>query len=216
MLHSPNYTGIFASVITGSFDLASRIDETDPDRDYRIDPLVMLYGNVIERGDAIAYAPQVTRGTFRGGAGPDLVVGMAWGDVWVSNDTSEAYGRALGLPYSPLALPEPPAVPLRFVELATAPWPVSGNLPGGKSGTFVVYDPATHAALRKYSDSRNYQPVFPPYVPQAPPEPIFPTQLAQHHELWSELHAAHFAGGVVTITDPYGDADPETGGSACP
>lgn len=216
MLHSPNFAGTFAPVITGSFDIASRIDETDPARDYRVDPIVMLYGNIIERGDAIAYAPQVTGGGFRGGAGPDLVVGMAWGDVWVSNDTSEAYGRALGLPYAPLALPAPPAEPLRFVELPEVGWPVSGNLPGGRSGGFVVYAPATHAALRKYADSRNYQTLFPPYVAQSPPEPVFPTQLAQHHELWSELHAGHFAGGAVTITDPYADLDPETGGSACP
>lgn len=216
MLHSPNFAGTFAPVITGSYDIASRIDETDPARDYRVDPIVMLYGNVLERGDAIAYAPQVTRGTYRGGAGPDLVVGMAWGDVWVSNDSSEALGRALGLPYAALALAMPPADPLRFVELATATWPVSANLPGGKSGAFVVYNPATHASLRKYSDTRNYEPVFPPYVPQSPPEPIFPTQLARHHELWSELHAAHFAGGTVTITDPYADSEPEVAGTACP
>lgn len=216
MLHSPNFAGIFAGAITGPFDVAGRIDETDPARDFRIDPLVMLYTNVIERGDALAYAPLVVPGTLRGGAGPDLVVTMAWGDVWVSNDTTEAYARALGLPFAPMAGASPPTAPVRFVELATAAWPLAGNLPGGRTGGFVVFDPAGHAAFRKYEELRNFEPLFPPYVERNPPEVIFPTQTAQHQELWSELMAARFAGGAVALTDPYADVDPETGGTACP
>jgi hypothetical protein len=216
LLHSPNYAALFAGAITETLGVADRIDPEIPSRAYRVDPIVMLHGNVIERGDAIAYAPQVTRGTFRGGSGPDLVVAMAWGDVWVSNDTTEAYGRALGLPFADMALPSPPAQPIRYVDLPTQAWPIRGNLPAGRTGAFVVFSPTGHAALRKYVEQRNYQPEYPPLVPLNPPERIFPTQIAQHHELWTELMTTHFAGGGVTLTDPYADADPETGGTSCP
>ena len=80
----------------------------------------------------------------------------------------------------------------------------------------MVYNPAGHASLRYYQESRNFEPLFPPYVPVSPEEVIFPAQTAQHHELWTELLSDHFDGGGVAITDPYADADPETGGSACP
>jgi hypothetical protein len=217
MLHSPNYAALFAGAITGAYDIADQIDVADPARDTRIHPLVMLHGNVIERGDAIAYAPLVTRGALRGGAGPDLVVSIAWGDVWVSNDGSEAYAKALGLPLANLASPERPDEPVRFVELDVAPWPVTGNLPGGRSGCLVVFHPAGHAALRKYEEHRNHDPVFPPYVSIEPPERIFPTQAAEIHELWGELVADHFDGdGAVSITDPYADSDPSIAGTPCP
>lgn len=215
MLHSPHYTGLFATVVVDGFGVRDRIDVTDPDRDFEIDPIVMLYGNAIERGDAIAYAPLVTGASLRGGTPPDLAVAMAWGDVWVSNDTTEAYARALGLPHAPMALPEPPAERIRFVELEETTWPVAGNLAGGRTGAFVVFDRAGHASLRKYQDQREYEPVYPPYVEQDPIEIIFPNQLAQHHELWSELVSEHLA-GAVSLTDPYADSDPETGGTACP
>jgi hypothetical protein len=216
MLHSPNYGATFAGAVTGPFDIASRVDVADPTHDMRTDPIVMLFGNVIERGDAIAYAPLVTSGALRGGTGPDLVVTMDWGDVWVSNDTTEAFAKALGLPFSNLALAAPPTQSVRFVDLPTEPWPVSGNLPGGKSGCFVVFSPAGHAMLRKYEEERDFQPEYPPYVAIDPPQPIFPTQEAQAHELWSGLFVSHFAGGATTIVDPYATTDTEMSGSACP
>jgi hypothetical protein len=217
LLHSPNYGATFAAVLTGPYDIADRVDVADPARDMRTDPIVMLFGNVIERGDAIAYAPLVTSGALRGGTGPDLVVTMDWGDVWVSNDTTEAFAKALGLPFSSMDLAAPPAEPVRFVELPTDPWPVSANLPGGASGCFVVFSPAGHAMLRKYEEERNFEPTYPPYVPQSPPERIFPTQEAQAHELWGQLFDSHFTdAGATTIVDPYATADAETGGTACP
>jgi hypothetical protein len=217
MLHSPNYAGTFATTITGPFDIADRVDVADPTHDMRTDPIVMLYGNVIERGDALVYAPLVTSGALRGGSGPDLVVTMDWGDVWVSNDTTEAYARALGLPFSSMALAAPPAEPVRFVDLPSDPWPVSANLPDGKSGCFVVFSPAGHAMLRRYEEERNFEPEFPPYVPVTPIEIIFPTQVAQSHELWGQLFDSHYTdAGATTILDPYATADAETGGSACP
>ena len=104
---------------------------------------------------------------------------------------------------------------MRFVSLATQPWPVSGNLPGGKSGCFVVFNPAAHAMLRLYSGSRSFQPDFPPYTPIAPPEVIAPTQTAHAHELWGSLFLSHYLGST-TITDPYATSISETGGSSCP
>lgn len=217
LLHSPNYSATFASAMTGPYDIAARIDVADPSHDFRIDPIVMLFGNVVERGDAIAYAPLITSGELRGGSGPHLVVGMAWGDVWVSNDTTEGFVKALGLPESTLALATPPSDTVRFVDLPADPWPVSANLPGGKTGCFVVYNPAGHASLRLFEEERNHEPLFPPYVEIVPPAPIAPTQVQQIHELWSELFAGHFdAAPGLSLTDPYADVDNESAGSACP
>lgn len=209
LLHSPNHSASFAAAMTGPYDIADRIDVTDPARDYRVDPAVMLVGNVVERGDAIAYAPLVASGELRAGP-PRVVVGMAWGDVWVSNDTTEAYVKALGLPQSTLALAAPPADTVRYVELEQDPWPA-------ENGCFVVFHPAGHGALRHFEEQRNHEPTFPPYVPVEPPTPIFPTQVQQIHELWGELLSQHFdAAPGIALSDPYADVDNEIAGAACP
>ncbi len=216
MLHSPNYSATFSGAVTGAFDIAERIDVADPTHDYPTDPLVMLYGNVIERGDAIAYAPLVTSGALRGGAGPHVVAAMGWGDVWVSNDTEEAYAHALALPVSTMALAAQPDEPIRFAELDTLAWPVSANRPGSKSGCFVVFNPAGHASLRLIQEERNYEPEFPPYTAISPPMRIDDSLVAQHQELWGELMSDTFDGGAVTITDPFNDPDWFVAGSSCP
>jgi hypothetical protein len=215
MVHSPNFSAAFGTALTAPFDLADRVDGTAPETDWRVDPIVMLYGNVVERGDAIAYAPLVTSGALRGGKGPDLVVAMAWGDVWVSNDTQEAYAKALGLGISTMAASQPPSQPLRYVDLAAAPWPVAGNRPGGATGCFVVFNPAGHSMLRRYEEERDFQPTYPPYVAVTPPTRLFPDQEAQIHDLWGKLMATHF-GGHTTLGDPYADDPIEQSGSSCP
>jgi hypothetical protein len=215
LLHSPNYAPTLGASVIAAYDVADRSDPANVDLDYRVDPLIMLLGNVIERGDAIAYAPLVASGEFRGGVAPDLVVAADWGDVWVPNDGQEALARALDLPVASLALAEPPAQSVRYVELEPAAWPVTANAAGGASACLVVFHPAGHAALRMLRDTRNYEPLFPPYVAVSPPEVIADTQTAEIHELWSETLADHFDGGAVTIEDPYADADAETG-TSCP
>jgi len=216
MLHSPNYAALFATSITETYDIADRVDPADPARDYPLDPLVMLFGNVVERGDAMAYAPLVTSGALRGDTRPDVVAAMPWGDVWVSNDTEEGYARALDLPVSTMALASPPEDPIRFAALDSLAWPVSGNRPGGKSGCFVVFHPAGHASIRLVEEEVNYEPEFPPYVAINPPREIADSLVAQYHELYGELLDDHFDGGAVTITDPFADASWFVPGSTCP
>ncbi|MCA9674252.1 MAG: hypothetical protein KC464_04340, partial [Myxococcales bacterium] len=223
MMHSPNYAGLFLSGITEPYGVGDRVDVAVPARDARVEPIVMLFDNVVERGDALAYAPLVTSGALRGGTSPDVVVAMGWGDVWVSNDTEEQYAKALDLPVATLAQPPPPADDpvtgglVRFVTLDPTSWPVSGNRTGGASGVFVVLHPAGHAMIRKYVEQRNFEPLFPPYVALSPPKPIFPTGTPQVHRLWSELFVDHFdGGGAVTIRDPYRDAITWPSGVGCP
>jgi hypothetical protein len=198
---SPNYSTDFLPVLTGPYDVANRL--APGDLDAGVDPLVSLFGSVMERGDALAYAPAVADGSLRGGSRPDVVVSMYWGDVWVANDTQEGYARALGLPLVPFAAApvQPPGVP-RFAELTTSAPPISGNADGRTAG-FLVFHPAGHTALRNLREDRNYQPMFPPLVIQQPPENIEPQQTAQIHATWGALFADHMAGRVPTVRDPY-------------
>lgn len=205
MMHSPNYSGQFLQVVTSPFGIGSRVTLFDPTRDARFDPIVMMFDNVVERGDSAAYAPDIADGALRGDAGPDLVVGMAWGDVWVSNDTSEAFAAALGLPYTPFpAAPMKPAQAIRYAPLPEVALPVSGNRGAGqRTGAFVVFNPAGHASLRRLAEQRNYDATFPPFIAVDPPTPIPDTQGAQIQAVWGTLFGQHFAGTVPTITDPY-------------
>ncbi len=223
MMHSPNYAGLFQSAVTEPYGVGDRVDILVPSRQARVEPIVMLFGNVVERGDAIAYAPLVTSGALRGGTPPDVVVAMAWGDVWVSNDTTEAYGKAMGLPVATLAQPAPPGDDpvtgglVRFAPLTPIAWPVSGNLPAGRSGCFVVFHPAGHASVRKYQEQRNHEPLHPPFVALSPPRIIFPTGTPEIHQLWGELFTDHLdGGGAVSVLDPYRDASTWPAGSGCP
>lgn len=223
MMHSPNYAGLFQAAVTEPYGVADRVDILEPSRQARVEPIVVLFGNVVERGDAIAYAPMVTSGALRGGTPADVVVGMSWGDVWVSNDGTEAYTKAMGLPVATMAQPAPPGDDpvvgglVRYVDLEPVSWPVSGNLAGGKSGCFVVFHPAGHAAMRKYEEVRNHEPVHPPFVPLDPERVIFPTGTAEMQQMWSELFADHVdGGGAASIQDPFRDATTWPAGSACP
>jgi hypothetical protein len=191
------------NVLTDPFDVGGRV--TAGDRDAGLEPLVMLFGSVCERGDALAYAPYVIDGSLRGGTRPDVVVAMHWGDVWVANDTQEGYAAALGLPYVPFAAaPAQPPQAIRFTELPRRDAPVSGNA-DGRTGALVVFHPAGHSALRNLGEERNYAPEFPPLVPLSPPELIESQQTAQIHEIWGALMADRFAGRVPTLRDPYAD-----------
>jgi len=202
MVHSPNYSAQFLGVLTNPLDIEDRIVMFDPLMDARFDPIVMLNDNAMERGDALAYAPYILDGSLRGGARPDLVVSMHWGDVYVSNDTQEGYAKALGLAYVPFpAAPmQPPQAP-RYVTLDRTPPPVTRNN-GGRTAAFVVFHPAGHRALRSVREERNYDQTYPPFVPANPPVMI-PDQTVQIHEVWGGLMADHFAGTAPTIRDPY-------------
>ncbi len=205
MMHSPNYGSTFLSVLSTPFDLTSRIELYDAEKDARFDPVVALFDSVVERGDALAYAPHTLDGSKRGGTPPDLISTMAWGDVWVSNDSTESLAGAMGLRHMPMTAPTPPAQPIRYATLSTIASPVTGNLPGGRTAAFLVWNPAGHACLRKRVEQRNFQPVFPPVVAQNPPEIIADTQGAPIHELLGELLADFAAARVLTIRDPYAD-----------
>jgi hypothetical protein len=205
MMHSPNYGATFLSVLTTPFGLDGRIVLYDAEKDARFDPIVNLFDSVVERGDALAYAPHTLDGSKRGGTPPDMIATMAWGDVWVSNDSTEGLAAAMGLRHMPMVAPTPPSQPIRYATMGTVASPVTGNLTGGRTGAFLVWNPAGHACLRKTSEERNYQPIFPPVVAQSPPEQIPDTQEAPIHELLGELLADFAASRVLTIVDPYSD-----------
>jgi hypothetical protein len=205
MMHSPNYSAQFLSVVTVPYGIDPRVKLFDPVQDARIDPIVMFFDNVVERGDSAAYAPDVADGNLRGDAGPDLVVAADWGDVWVSNDTQEIFAAALKLPYTPFAAaPTKPAQAVRFATLPEVALPVTGNRGAGqRTGAYVVFNPAGHAALRRIAEERNYDGNYPPFTPVDPATPIPDTQAVQIQALWGALFGAHFAGTVPTIADPY-------------
>ncbi len=203
MMHSPNYAATFLSVLTTPFDLGVRIEPFDPEKDARFDPIVALFDSVVERGDGLAYAPHILDGSKRGGTPADLITTMSWGDVWVPNDSTESVAAAMGLRRLVTTAPSPPAEPVRFVTMPTVTSPVTGNLAGGRTGVFVVWNPAGHAAIRKRIEQRNYQPLFPPIVEQSPVEIIPDTQTDEIHELLGALLADFAADRVATIRDPY-------------
>src|SRR5207253_307041 len=187
MIHSPNYSAQFLQLLTQPYDVQDRVVLFDAAKDARFEPMIMFFDNVLERGDALAYAPDVADGALRGDSGPDVVLSESWGDVWVSNDTQEGFASAMGLPYLPFpAAPTQPPMPDRFVPLPMASGPVSGNRANGaRTGAFVTYHPAGHAALRRYLEERNFQPTYPPFVQIDPATPIPNTQELQSQSVWS-------------------------------
>ncbi len=206
MMHSPNFSGVFLGVLVNPFSLDERVTLWDPQKDARFDPLVSLFNGVVERGDSIAYAAALTDGSLRGGTPANLVMGMAWGDVWVPNDSTEMLAAAAGLGHMTMAGTAAPPGGLGLLRSVTLPaltGPVSGNLPGGRTAAFVVWNRAGHAALRKRIEQRNYSPMYPPLVAINPPEVIDPTQTAEIHELLGELLGDQAAGRTVTVRDPY-------------
>jgi hypothetical protein len=205
MMHSPNYGATFLSVLTTPFGLDGRVVLYDAEKDARFDPIVNLFDSVVERGDALAYAPHTLDGSKRGGTPPDMISTMSWGDVWVSNDSTEGLAAAMGLRFMPTVSPTAPSQPVRYAAMATVASPVTANLAGGRTGAFLVWNPAGHACLRKTAEERNYQPIFPPVVAQSPPEQIPDTQEGPIHELLGELLADFAASRVLTINDPYAD-----------
>ena len=206
MMHSPNYGATFLGVLVNPFSLDGRIELWDPEKDARFDPIVMLFDTVIERGDSLTYARAMTDGSLRGGTPANLIMSMAWGDVWVSNDSTEAFAAAAGLGHMPMSGTEAPPNGLALVRSVTLPAlasPVSGNLPGGRTGAFIVFNRAGHRSLRVKAEETNYSPIYPPFQALSPAEPINPTQTAQIHELIGEMLADQAANRAHTIRDPY-------------
>ena len=208
MMHSPNYSGTFLGVVVNPFALDGRIVLWDAEKDARFDPIVMLMNSVSERGDSIAYAPYLTDGTLRGGTPANLIMTMAWGDVWVPNDSTEWLVGAADLGQLPMTGTQAPPNGLALTRSVTLPMltgPVRGNLAGGRTGAFLVWNRAGHAALRKKVEQRNYSPLYPPLQQLNPVEIIDPTQTAEIHELIGEMLADHAANRTVSVADPYAD-----------
>jgi len=107
-------------------------DATDGD----VERFFPVLQTVLDRGDAVAWAPALLDEPPAGfpGAAPDLLMGMVLDDDTVPNSTNLALARALDVPVVP---PE-----LREVGLVgeTGPAPVTGNLADGRTAGLLQFD----------------------------------------------------------------------------
>jgi hypothetical protein len=202
VLHSASFSGTFSGVVLVPFDL-TRVVLGDPVVGARFDPLVNLYDQALEPGDAAAFAPTVLSGELRGGVPPNLLLTMTWDDEFVPNEATEQLAGALGVPRVPISLPTPPpGEPIRFATLPTMAAPLSGNVGGSHTAGLSVYYPASHGAMRYLHTFLEYATTYPPFVKETTPREVF-NPIVQQHAQWSRFLADAFAGTPPTIIDPY-------------
>ena len=111
----------YAEAFKPLIDLVRPADTTDDDL-ARLWPVLQT---VVERGDAVNYAPYLLGERLRGGDQLQLLMAMVLDDAIVPNPANLAYARAAGLP----------AITPSFVEVGVVPEigapPISGNIAGG-------------------------------------------------------------------------------------
>jgi hypothetical protein len=118
-------------------------------------PAATLLGAVTEAGDPIAYASHVLREPLLPQrTPPDILLTYAVHDEVLPNLATVALIRALGIPLAAPFLFELPGI-------ATAAAPLSGNLPGGRTGAAVQYYPANHGLGYARYDYRQFFPDLP-------------------------------------------------------
>ncbi len=195
LMHSPFFHGTFVTAITNPFDIGDRLILGDPIKDARWDPIVMMYNSVLERGEALGYAPYVLDGSLRGDNGPSLSMTMTWGDDTVPNDSTESLAALIGLPrlLTPAANVTPESA-LRYVTLDEMDGPIAGNAGGGNtSAALTVLYPAPHSVNRLFIGDLWYMPDFPPFTPYDPPIDV-DSPIVQVHAQWSTMFEDYFTG----------------------
>jgi hypothetical protein len=120
----------------------------------RFNPVANILQMILDGGDPVAYAPEVTHPAS--GRGHDVFLVEALWDETVGNSSSELLAAELGVPQL-----SPAAVRVNSLPLATTP--ASGNLPMGATGGFFQLVPASHYAdlVSRQSNDLRFEPPFP-------------------------------------------------------
>jgi dienelactone hydrolase len=163
-----------------------------------------LYQQMVEAGDALAYAPYVIRNPIGANLPKSVALLEAFADETVPNRATEPLAFALGVHL--ITHSQSPAAGTRYIPpLTVDPAPAIANITAGASlvtGALVQFDPATHGMLTDPTGTRHVMPEWPPAVLLPQPVPVAnPT--TQLHKLLVAFADSFFELPAPQVIDPF-------------